>query len=128
VKWFGSPWPSSANPAPVCDPADRIPVPLGMRCVRCEKGFTLNDQGFELPLVDEGRRVRAVYYHKGCFLREVGVVRDVADAPSAPAPKDEAVPMPTPAEDAKALRDELNRVADERRERAKAAKDSKDTK
>jgi len=117
MKWFGS----VSWGAPVCDPADRTPVPLGMRCIRCGKGFTLNDQGFELPYVDAGR-VRAVYYHKGCFLREVGVVRDVADA-HPPAPKgDEAAPTPTPAEDAKALRDELTRVAEERRARGEGKK------
>jgi hypothetical protein len=119
LRWFGTSW-----LAPVCDPGNHIPTPLGMRCIRCGKGFTLNDQGFEMPYVDGGR-VGTVYYHKGCFLREVGVVRDEVKDDEVKAVTPGETPQPTTAEAAKELRDALNKVADERRAALGAAKGDK---
>ncbi len=55
-KWFGENW-----GAPVCDPEDHIPTPVGDPCVNCEEAIEAGDQGvvFDLP------------YHIECFTRAI---------------------------------------------------------
>lgn len=118
MKWFGNSW-----GAPVCDPANRVPIPLGMKCIRCGKGFGLKDQGFELPYMGESR-IKVVYYHKGCLLREIGVVRE-AEVSTVPVKEPLETPSPSPAEDAKALRETLDKVVEERAAASRGAKDAK---
>lgn len=90
-------------------------MPLNMRCVRCGKGFVPSDQGFEMPFADfEHKRVKAIYYHKGCLLREIGVVHGGERVDAQPGEAAPTAPsQPTPADEARSLRDTLQKVASE---------------
>lgn len=69
--WFGQPWPSAAQPAPVCDSADdRIDVPVGATCQWCEEPIGGTDSGIFMPFYD-GEQVVRVYDHVECWLRQI---------------------------------------------------------
>lgn len=67
TKWFGEPWPSADQRAPVCaDDADRVPTPVGKMCGKCEKHIWNGDQGVVIP----GMGVQTPF-HKDCFLEMI---------------------------------------------------------
>lgn len=69
VHWFGSPWPSQDEPAPVCEDYQlQIEIPLGRRCERCRLVFEEGSQGVRLTALSAPWYV---YWHAGCFLAEV---------------------------------------------------------
>lgn len=77
MKWFGEPWPSPERRAPVCeDDADRIDVPVGKPCERCQRVFEPADRGVAIPFVTRGldwgtAQVQETYHHAKCFLATV---------------------------------------------------------
>lgn len=82
VHFFGEPWPTADERAPICeDDAYRVDVPVGHRCIRCEKGFDVADRGImtaatpDLPLTWTTTKIGGLprtvcAYHLGCFLIE----------------------------------------------------------
>ena len=77
MKWFGEPWPSAELRAPVCeDDADRMPVPVGEPCARCQRPFGARDRGVAIPFVTGGLdweavQIQEIYHHIRCFLAGV---------------------------------------------------------
>lgn len=65
MKWFGISW-----NAPVCDPSNKVDIPINETCIHCQKLITQFDQGFILPAIDENRRTYTVNYHLNCMLDE----------------------------------------------------------
>lgn len=64
MTWFGEPWPSPAERAPVCeDDAQRVPTPIDMQCASCEELIGENDRG---TLFANGEPC-----HAECGLRDV---------------------------------------------------------
>lgn len=76
VRWFGASW-----GAPICDPRTKIEVPIDRLCLNCGGGFFEHSRGVStaasFSISEEGR----VYYHLGCFLRNLGIdtVEEVVD-------------------------------------------------
>ena len=73
TQWFGTSW-----GAPVCDPADHVPTPVGQDCLMgCGRVIAADDQGLVLPhsyLDDEGEvRGELRGQHLDCFLKAVGL-------------------------------------------------------
>jgi hypothetical protein len=68
VRWFGPTWDS-----PVNDPANEMSVPLGENCLRCEEAFDHGDQGLAIPALLSVSENGQVFYHKACFLAEIGL-------------------------------------------------------
>jgi hypothetical protein len=69
MRWFGESWGAYVN-----DTTEHMDTPVGDRCQYCHKVITANDSGFELPVADlSGELEPAVYYHRACLLRSVGV-------------------------------------------------------
>ena len=77
MKWFGEPWPSAELRAPVCeDDAERMAVPIGETCERCQRLIAATDRGVTIPFLTgglnwEGVLVQEIYYHAKCFLAVV---------------------------------------------------------
>lgn len=84
IRWFGEPWPSEEERAPICDDdAYRVDVPVGQTCVGCEREIEASDQGIvmasspELPLTwtiwkwGDPVAVCVCGYHRECFLLSV---------------------------------------------------------
>lgn len=77
VGWFGPSW-----GAPACDPANEVPVPVGMVCIghahlHNDRPVAIlpDDQGITMPRVYEGGLVGTVAYHLDCWLHEIGADR-----------------------------------------------------
>jgi len=71
MRWFGPTW-----GAPVCDPEEKIPTPIGLPCFACERSIVDGDQGFAVPLVDgvpEAPIATWQPWHLDCFIDSVGV-------------------------------------------------------
>lgn len=68
VGWFGPSW-----EAPVNEPENEVAMPYQAECIRCGGPFYVGDQGLSIPaspsISPEGR----VYYHRNCFMQEIGV-------------------------------------------------------
>jgi hypothetical protein len=80
MNWFGPPWPSAAARAPVCvDDADRIPTPVGEKCLYCREPIGPDDRGVNMPyvhLADASTSTRdfvtsVAYAHIECSFRQV---------------------------------------------------------
>jgi hypothetical protein len=67
LKWFGPTW-----GAPVNDPADEIPVPVGKMCARDDGLFNNGDRGVAVPYmgIEESS---VLYYHLKCWFDELGI-------------------------------------------------------
>lgn len=73
VLWFGSSW-----NAPICDPEFETDVPVGTKCMECEKVIKETDRGVvtscspsiwgHWELEAEGRNRYVCSYHLSCFL------------------------------------------------------------
>ena len=67
--WFGESW-----GAPVCDPVNHKPTPVGEVCLMCKEPIAADDQGLTIPHASmEGIELRSM--HIDCFLKNVGVDR-----------------------------------------------------
>lgn len=54
MKWFGDPWPSAEERAPICgDDGERTVTPVGRRCPYCHEQIRGDDQGVEVPHVTQ---------------------------------------------------------------------------
>lgn len=76
VKWFGKPWPADWEEhgrAPVCsDEADRVGVPVGLRCFQCQIPIRTGDSGVVIPHMGRpGTQPTTNPFHIECFLRMV---------------------------------------------------------
>jgi len=68
--WFGEPWPSPEERAPVCeDDAYRRETPVGAECMYCEVPVAAGDRGMIVPHLG-GERATTVM-HVDCMLRAV---------------------------------------------------------
>lgn len=63
MKWFGKSW-----GAAVCEPVDRIPVPIGKACFFCGHHFRRSDRGLSFPHIYKEEAIA----HVTCFLRRIG--------------------------------------------------------
>lgn len=93
VRFFGEPWPTADERAPICeDDAYRVDAPVGRRCIRCEKRLQASDRGLltaaspEIPLawtmLVGGLQQSVCAYHLECFLLETlgpDIARSVRD-------------------------------------------------
>lgn len=77
--WYGEPWPSAEERAPVCaDDADRVSTPVGKDCANClntgeERRIGPDDRGVIIPFYsDGGWEPRPI--HLGCLLHAIGAV------------------------------------------------------
>lgn len=57
VRWFGESW-----GAPICDPVDRVDVPVGRPCVGCGEAIRVRDQGVSMVQAS---------WHLDCWLRDI---------------------------------------------------------
>jgi hypothetical protein len=63
--WFGKSW-----GAPVCDPEDHVPTPVGALCMRCQERIAKDDQGVTLPATGfEGMTL--AHWHLDCYLKTI---------------------------------------------------------
>jgi hypothetical protein len=88
TRWFGRPWPSDELRAPICeDDADRVELPDGIVCARCEHAITSDDSGVVMgcsegmshafTLAATGTLVCAE--HLECFLHAILGLRAATD-------------------------------------------------
>lgn len=65
VMWFGEPWPSAEERAPVCDnDADRVPVPVGQVCGQCGEPLAPRARGVVIPsTTDEPWHLECLLYN-----------------------------------------------------------------
>jgi hypothetical protein len=74
-NWWGSPWPSSQERAPVCgDDRERIPTPVGEPCMHCGVEIQVGEQGVSFPGytdAPDGWQMEMFHTHKACMLRTV---------------------------------------------------------
>lgn len=61
MKWFGQSW-----GAPICDPDEHCPTPVGERCARCLLPIGEREQGLIIPHLFAGVTQRP--WHLLCFL------------------------------------------------------------
>lgn len=66
MRWFGESW-----GAPVCEPENEVPIPLGWICESCGVAFAEGDRGVTLVYYDEEGR-RDFPLHLDCLLDSVG--------------------------------------------------------
>jgi hypothetical protein len=80
--WFGEPWPSAEEPAPVCDdPTQRVSTPVGAECAFCTEQIEEGDRGTFCGNIHGGWDP----VHAECQLREVlGGAGHLAAKPHAP--------------------------------------------
>lgn len=75
MKWFGPTW-----GAPVCEPDEQAPTPVGEHCLACGGTIRDMDQGFIIPrMIQEGDDFidfAPSYWHLNCFLRNIGVLKE----------------------------------------------------
>lgn len=71
--WFGESW-----GAPACDPDRHKPTPVGDQCISCAQDILDGDQGMIIPFAGMRPAVLGAH-HLDCFLREIGVPRDLDD-------------------------------------------------
>ena len=82
VKWFGDPWPNALHRAPICESdADRVEIPVGSKCLDCEKAIVERDRGVitacspniwgSWELTWNGKIFRVCSYHLSCWLSSV---------------------------------------------------------
>lgn len=73
VHWFGEPWPTPEQRAPICeDPLYRIETPVPpARCVQCGQMFIPSDQGVRISFLSEDPTQEWAYYHIRCFMEMV---------------------------------------------------------
>lgn len=64
VKSFG-PWRSA------CEDIVEAPAPVGEPCTRCKEPIQIGQEGLLIPCI--GGDAVYVPYHRGCFLRALGV-------------------------------------------------------
>lgn len=64
MKWFGKSW-----GAPICDPDDHRPTPLGEECLYCKKPIGPDDIGLLIPHLDETASIRP--WHHACFMASI---------------------------------------------------------
>lgn len=74
MRWFGEPWPSADERAPVClDDAARIDTPVGAPCLLCGELIDTDDRGVEIPNItlgaDGAASVVRAYEHIECQTR-----------------------------------------------------------
>lgn len=88
--WFGEPWPSADERAPVCeDDKQRVPVPVGHACLFCTVEIHDGDQGSYVGRLADGPDGWVVAstdpVHRECQLRTViGGAGHLASAPHEP--------------------------------------------
>lgn len=71
MDWFGEPWPSEDQRAPVCEDDDyRVPVPVGELCSICAKPFVDTDRGITMPYLRAGGNTFASF-HASCFVGSI---------------------------------------------------------
>ena len=68
IRWFG---PESWG-APVCEPEDRIPIPIGSSCFLCLRPIEDADHGISQMAIDDDG-VWHVPSHLNCFSRSLGI-------------------------------------------------------
>lgn len=66
MRWFGESW-----GAPVCDPADHVPTPVGMNCLACPEVIREDDRGFITFYAVNRDEVVWAYYHRDCLLTAI---------------------------------------------------------
>ena len=88
TKWFGEPWPSAEQRAPVCeDDADKVdPPPAGEECVFCGEGFAPDAQGIMMPHLTAINRAEWGYSHIECLVDNVTVLDGRRTSTGDPAP------------------------------------------
>ena len=68
MKWFGEPWPSDSERAPVCeDDARRAPVPVGQECAQCGESIAASARGVLIPTFEDAFHP----WHLECLLFSV---------------------------------------------------------
>ena len=55
MQWFGSPWPTELDRAPICEEnAMRVATPVGQSCLWCSEPIEEDDRGVMMPYVSKG--------------------------------------------------------------------------
>lgn len=70
MRWFG---PSAEPPFPA-DDIERVPIPDGVICARCDEPITASDFGVLIPgltIVEGGYESRALALHDECHVRDL---------------------------------------------------------
>lgn len=50
MRWFGEPWPTTEQRAPICsDDEQRMEVPIGQRCAYCDRLISKKSRGVSMP-------------------------------------------------------------------------------
>lgn len=65
-KWFGRSW-----GAPVCDPREHVPTPVGRTCQRCIELILVDSQGVTMPLCSPDKPPRWLVWHLDCYLQTI---------------------------------------------------------
>lgn len=73
VRWFGAPWPSAAEPAPICRPDTHTATPVGWWCVRCGEAISQSDKGIVIPYLFQAHQPQVAVYGLECFLASIGL-------------------------------------------------------
>lgn len=66
MRWFGKSW-----GAPVCEPEEQAPTPVGLTCPECEQRIEQGDQGVTMPLVRADQTLALGAWHLDCWLHHV---------------------------------------------------------
>lgn len=76
MYWFGDSW-----DAPVCETTHHIATPVGELCQWCGPSCPIEDgdQGFVLPLIKPDGFTGTIYFHRVCFLREIGIYEVITE-------------------------------------------------
>lgn len=72
MKWFGEPWPSEHNRAPICEDDEmRTETPVGEECLWCHEPIEEGDRGITMMEVVEVGHARTMPLHIECDFRQV---------------------------------------------------------
>jgi hypothetical protein len=72
MLWFGDPWPSPAERAPVCSAEEEhVPVPVGQHCGMCAEPVITSDRGVWMEHLHTTGTADQRPVHLRCLIRSV---------------------------------------------------------
>jgi hypothetical protein len=78
MKWFGEPWPSAEERAPICDDdKDQDRTPVGSLCIGCGEPIEADDRGVLMPYA--GRPDKYTMFRRAHPALDVGWLPYVAE-------------------------------------------------
>lgn len=63
MRWFGKSW-----GAPMCEPGQQVPTPIGEACYVCDEKIADGDCGFVMPYLRANGESGVLPAHRGCGL------------------------------------------------------------